>query len=647
MLTRRGFWLAGFALVVTGPSILFGAQNAVLLGLAVLLWFGCLWIKFAIEASFLLSRLQLTRTVGGQSCERASLTVGRTAAIQATLTNPVAYELGLLKIEDRVPSNVLLLEGTRRVTASCQAGRPLRLEYNVMATTAGRRRFDGLRIELIDRYGFFRHRSFLRQPEEISVLPPVALEQDAAPSLKRRNILPTQGIHRYKRPGSGTELLDLRDYIAGDPPKSIAWKVSARRDRLITKEYESEVPVRCTIYFDASDSMKIGPPDQAPAAQAANIAASLAQQLIAHRDPVGLCVFDGEGSLVLAPAAHGRHLMRIRHMLAEAISRPVSPKPSSPASAFDAAFRLAEDVYPDLMDASGRWPGSWFKRASLSDLGWPVYATAIAGILLLAFIGMVAPPSELRLPLISAAVFGVGLATVMFWSQRQSRRQGGLVTRTYARKKRLASVLAAWSGGDAGTAARLLADEPYLSVLCQEFCHAHAVQIPLQLYSAEGEYLYKQPEKLQVLAKRLLNAAARGKDNELFVLCVDLLEIVDEAKKFLTAVKVVQARHHQVIVICPWPSGLAFPDSPQWLRLASYELDPRHVRFRDPQTTLYAYEFARYRNAYEHLKAQLKTARVPLICTTTDDTVRQVLDRVELLRSGRVHITARYKQPST
>ena len=40
--------------------------------------------------------------------------------------------------------------------------------------------------------------------------------------------------------------------MPGDPPRTIAWKVSARRDRLITKEFESEVPVRCTLFLDTS-----------------------------------------------------------------------------------------------------------------------------------------------------------------------------------------------------------------------------------------------------------------------------------------------------------------------------------------------------------------------------------------------------------
>ena len=42
---------------------------------------------------------------------------------------------------------------------------------------------------------------------------------------------------------SGDELHQLRPYRAGDPPRSIAWKHSARRDTLLVREYEKPVGV--------------------------------------------------------------------------------------------------------------------------------------------------------------------------------------------------------------------------------------------------------------------------------------------------------------------------------------------------------------------------------------------------------------------
>ena len=124
-------------------------------------------------------------------------------------------------------------------------------------------------------------------------------------STKRHNLLLPPGIHRFRQPGSGSELLDLRDYLPGDPPKTIAWKVSARRDRLITKEFESEVPVRCTLFVDTSSSVRVpalcGTLSERSCHGKAldrliDIAAGVLHSNAGIRDLTGLCLFDEHGA---------------------------------------------------------------------------------------------------------------------------------------------------------------------------------------------------------------------------------------------------------------------------------------------------------------------------------------------------------------
>src|SRR5204862_2682314 len=91
------------------------------------------------------------------------------------------------------------------------------------------------------------------------VLPKLVDAEARQRATKRFNLLPPPGVHRLRRPGSGSELLDLRDYRPGDPPKRIAWKASARKGKLITREFESEVPIRCTLFVEASDAVRLGP----------------------------------------------------------------------------------------------------------------------------------------------------------------------------------------------------------------------------------------------------------------------------------------------------------------------------------------------------------------------------------------------------
>ena len=62
-----------------------------------------------------------------------------------------------------------------------------------------------------------------------------------------------------------------------------------------------------------------------------------------------------------------------------------------------------------------------------------------------------------------------------------------------------------------------------------------------------------------MLAATLLRSVGKGHDNELFVLLVDLIELSDRLEPLLRAVRVALARHHQVIVVCPWPLALIMP----------------------------------------------------------------------------------------
>ena len=48
---------------------------------------------------------------------------------------------------------------------------------------------------------------------------------------------------------------------------------------------------------------------------------------------------------------------------------------------------------------------------------------------------------------------------------------------------------------------------------------------------------------------------------EVFVLLADLLELDDHLDPLLRAVRVALGRHHQVMLICPWPPGLELPPS--------------------------------------------------------------------------------------
>src|SRR5438105_6766303 len=269
----------------------------------------------------------------------------------------------------RPPAAAGPVEGELRYSGPLAAGAAVAWEYRVHCPAPGALRFEGARVRLADAQGFFYFETFLRQPLVLAVLPKLVDADARQRATKRFNLLPPPGIHRLRRPGSGSELLDLRDYRPGDPPKRIAWKASARRDKLITRELESEVPIRCTLFVDASDAVRLGPPGENALAGLTAIAATVAQAAAGNRDLVGLAVCDRHTADYVAPARSPSHTVGLLRRLARAGDLTPATEAAEVAPLLDRAYAFATDVYPDLLrPAINRFP-AWLPLFSPQP-GW-------------------------------------------------------------------------------------------------------------------------------------------------------------------------------------------------------------------------------------------------------------------------------------
>lgn len=118
--------------------------------------------------------------------------------------------------------------------------------------------------------------------------------------------------------GPGAEVLRLRDYRAGDPPRVIDWKATARADRLISREFSQDNGLQIVIAIDAgrSSALRAGSLDRF--GHYVNIAARLAQFAAARDDLVGLIVYADRPLAVLPPSRGSNAVARLRTLLAAA-----------------------------------------------------------------------------------------------------------------------------------------------------------------------------------------------------------------------------------------------------------------------------------------------------------------------------------------
>src|ERR1700712_1788309 len=129
------------------------------------------------------------------------------------------------------------------------------------------------------------------------------------------------GLHRSPRKGFSVEFADFRPYQPGDDLRYVDWKIAARADRWVVKQYEEETNLRATLVLDVSRSMDWRGASAdvrvTKRAYAAQLVAALALLLLRQRDAVGLIRFDDAVRTSVPPRARTGQWRRIAAALAE------------------------------------------------------------------------------------------------------------------------------------------------------------------------------------------------------------------------------------------------------------------------------------------------------------------------------------------
>jgi uncharacterized protein (DUF58 family) len=126
------------------------------------------------------------------------------------------------------------------------------------------------------------------------------------------------GARSGRSVGSGTELLQLRAYRRGDPPRVVDWKATARARRLISRDFSEDQHLEILILIDAgrSSGLRSGGLDRF--GHYVNVASRLAQYAVSQDDLVGVVVFAERPLLECPPARGAPAVARIRRLLSRA-----------------------------------------------------------------------------------------------------------------------------------------------------------------------------------------------------------------------------------------------------------------------------------------------------------------------------------------
>ena len=119
------------------------------------------------------------------------------------------------------------------------------------------------------------------------------------------------GMHKSRHFGNSVEFRQHRQYVPGDDPRSVDWKVWAKQDRLYVKQYEVDTNLRLTILLDVSQSMCYGSGAMTKYDYACTAATSLAYLALRQQDAVGCILFDQNARNALPAKMKQSHLIAI------------------------------------------------------------------------------------------------------------------------------------------------------------------------------------------------------------------------------------------------------------------------------------------------------------------------------------------------
>jgi uncharacterized protein (DUF58 family) len=167
------------------------------------------------------------------------------------------------------------------------------------------------------------------------------LARGLAAGLRRPARALSSGGHHSAHRGRGLEFQEVRPYVAGDDPRTIDWRVTARRGRPHTKLYREERERPVWLAVDLNPALFFGTRRQLKSAAVVRAAAVLAWVCVLGGDRVGAAIHNGSELRVVAPRPREAGVLALLAALVDLQPRaPGHPRPESLDAAVGALVPL-------------------------------------------------------------------------------------------------------------------------------------------------------------------------------------------------------------------------------------------------------------------------------------------------------------------
>lgn len=279
-------------------------------------------ILYLFFGAVVLSRMWARRTLPNVRITRRYLTrafLGEEVAVTLDIENTSWLPVLWLHVHESLPIELASPNFVRRVV-SLGPGGEVQLAYKLRGRRRGFYSLGPLTLATGDLFGFDENTSRWAREDHLTVYPEiVSLERLGLPSVSPFVNLPS----RPRLFEDTSRVLGVRDYGAGDPLRHINWKSTAAAGKLLVRKYEPAIAFDVMIFLDLYRPHYSRRSREVASELGVVAAASMANHLAGHRQPVGLVTNGrdprrGSGDMAQPVPTHdGRaHLMRIFDVLA-------------------------------------------------------------------------------------------------------------------------------------------------------------------------------------------------------------------------------------------------------------------------------------------------------------------------------------------
>lgn len=167
------------------------------------------------------------------------------------------------------------------------------LAYPYRPAQRGTAHFGDIEVWRATPLALFQRRERIAARASVPVYPDFSvLQRDALHAHQDSRLDP--GNRRQPRRGEGFEFHQLREYVTGDSLRQVDWKASARRRKLISREYQEEQNQEVIVLLDGGERLAMSVNGLSGFDHALNATLLLAWSALKQRDKPGVLLFSND-----------------------------------------------------------------------------------------------------------------------------------------------------------------------------------------------------------------------------------------------------------------------------------------------------------------------------------------------------------------